>query len=121
MNDGEGVAFLAVPDERALRSPAASYRGGVVDARPPRRGLSDAEYLARYEREVWRYVGRHGPAPHRIAAGPGETNLSSGYWAWLRDDGDTVGRWLRYAREHRGLKAMNPDGSWRAWEPRGAR
>ena len=84
---------------------------------PPRR-ISDAEYRARYEREVRRYVARFEMARARDAMGPGEAFLSMGRWVWIEGDRESVGRWLRYAREHRGLKAMNPDGTWRRWEPR---
>ncbi len=86
---------------------------------PPRR-VSDAEYRARYEREVQRYVIRYEIARARGALGPGETYLSSGRWAWIEGEEDAIGRWRQYARAHRGLKAMNPDGTWRNWEPRGA-
>ena len=86
----------------------------------PRRLVSDAEYHARYEREVRRYVRRYEIARARGAMGPGEAFLSLGRWAWIVGDDDEAGRWRQYAREHRVLKAMNPDGSWRVWEPRGA-
>ena len=87
---------------------------------PPRR-VSDAEYVRLYEREVRRYVIRYEIARARGELGPGETYLSSGRWAWIVGGRDTAVRWRRYAQEHGGLLAMNPDGSWREWEPRGVR
>jgi hypothetical protein len=79
------------------------------------RWVSNAEYLARYEREVRHYVARY--ALVRNTTGPGEAFLSSGRWAWIESDDDARARWDRYARAHRPLKAMNQDGTWRAWEP----
>ena len=84
-----------------------------------RRWVSDAEYRCRYAAEVSRYVARCALAGE--AMGPGETYLFFGRWAWIKADDEAVGRWRRYARDHRGLKAMNPDGTWRDWEPRGMR
>lgn len=92
-------------------------------ARPPRpkpaarkapRPISDADYLRRYERELRRYVERFGPTP---ASGAGEAYLGTGRWVWIESGGAAVARWCRYARLHRGLQAMNPDGSWRPWDP----
>jgi hypothetical protein len=70
--------------------------------------------LRRYEQELRRYVARFGPSP---AMGPGDAYLSTGRWAWIEGGGKAVARWARYASEHRGLKVMNPDGTWRAWNP----
>lgn len=81
----------------------------------PRRPVSDAEYLARYEREVRRYVAHHTGGPDKM--GPGETYLVFGRWAWLEDERGAEARWRRYAREHGGLRAMHPDGSWHPWQP----
>ncbi len=85
----------------------------------PPRWVSDAEYLARYEREVRRYVHRYEIATVRGVVGPGEEHLSTGRWAWIEPEDDATARWHHYAREHRGLKAMDPDGTLREWEPRG--
>src|SRR5688500_18188814 len=74
-------------------------------ARPTR--VSDAEYLARYEREVRHYVLRYSLV--RDTAGPGEAFLSTGRWVWIEPDDDNVARWQWYAKEHRGLKEL------RAW------
>ena len=93
---------------------------GTALTRPLRLvAVSDAQYWARYEREVRRYVARCEMASATDAMGPGEAFLSMGRWAWIVSERETAGKWLRYAREHRGLKAMNPDGSWRAWDPGG--
>ena len=49
--------------------------------------------------------------------GPGEAYLGSGRWVWIESGGAAVARWCRYARQHPGLKVMNPDGTWRPWDP----
>jgi hypothetical protein len=85
----------------------------------PRRGprLSDGEYRRRYEREVNAYVSRFTPKQDR--PGVGADRLSAGVWAWVDDGLAAAARWARYARGHGRLRVMNPDGTWRAWEPRG--
>ena len=83
------------------------------------RAVSNAEYLRQYEREVRRYVGRFNPETG--LTGPGESDLEAGRWAWIEDGRRSVARWHRYAREHGGLKAMHPDGSWHPWDERTVR
>jgi hypothetical protein len=78
---------------------------------------SDAEYRWRYEREVRQYVARHDPARCWEEEGPGALLLTTGRWAWVHGDDAAAARWRRYAKQHRGLKVMNPDGTWRVWEP----
>lgn len=81
-----------------------------------RRWVSDAEYLRRYAAEVRRYVARYEGA--REAMGPGEASLHFGRSAWIEDSNEAAARWRRYAKAHRGLKAMEPDGTWRPWDER---
>ena len=74
--------------------------------------------MARYEQEVRAHAAQFDPdRPHPE---PGKALLREQRWAWIVGDDDEAGRWRRYAREYRGLKAMNPDGTWREWVPRGA-
>ena len=81
--------------------------------------VSDSEYRSRYEHEVKRYVERFAPRSDRH--GVGAAYLEAGKWAWIDDGLTSVARWARYADQHGPLKAMNPDGTWRRWEPRGVR
>ena len=81
--------------------------------------VSDAEYLARYEREVRRYAERFAAQQRR--PGPGAAYLEAGKWAWIDDGLSTLARWARYAGRHGPLKAMNPDGTWRVWDERTVR
>ena len=79
-----------------------------------RRRVSDAEYFARYLEGVRWYVRRanaHARLPHNA------------HWPLLaepcrfKNDSWRVAEWEEYARLHGGLKAMNPDGTWRPWSP----
>ena len=81
--------------------------------------VSDGEYLRHYEHEIQRYAERFAPRPGD--QGPGAANLSEGKWAWIDDDLAAAARWARYGDRHGPLRAMNPDGSWRPWQPPGMR
>ena len=78
------------------------------------RPVSDAEYLRRYEREGRRYVARYAPGTGN--SGPGAAYLRGGRWAWVDDGHQAAERWGRYASGYHGLKAMQPDGTWRPWD-----
>ena len=78
--------------------------------------VSDEAYLSHYEHEVRRYADRF--APKRDWLGVGAAYLTAGKWAWIDDGLRAAARWARYADQHGNLKAMNPDGTWRDWEPR---
>ena len=105
--------------ERGAGLGAGAVRVGGPAALGERRGrASDAEYRWRYEREVRQYVSQHDPA-QCWEEGPGALLLTTGRWAWVHGDDAAAVRWRRYATAHGGLVAMDPDGSWREWEPDG--
>ena len=104
-----------VPATTAPASPAASAPAALS----ARQRVTDLEYRSRYEHEVRRYVERFAPRSDRH--GVGAAYLEVGKWAWIDDGLTTVARWARYADQHGPLQAMNPDGTWRWWEPSGVR
>ena len=103
----------------APTAPARPTTLSQSTASTPGRRVSDREYRRLYEHEVRRYVERFAPKSDRH--GVGASYLGAGKWAWIDDGLTSVARWVRYADQHGPLKAMNPDGTWRHWEPRGVR
>lgn len=81
--------------------------------------VSDDEYLARYEAEVRAYVRGDGQGTTR-----GQSDLLLGVWGSYRSDAQRSPWWEVYRHRLRAAGlwtgtfwAMNPDGSWRPWNP----
>ena len=81
-----------------------------------KRRVSDAEYAARYEREVRRYAERFAARP----VTPGAASLTVDRWVRIDDGLHAAARWSRYASAHDGLKVQCEDGTWCDWDSRGA-